>query len=166
MGTLSKSLASCGGYLAGRRELIHYLRYTLPGFVYSAGLTPPNAAAALAAVRVMRREPERVQRLRDRSGLFLRLAEEAGLDVGEAQGMPIVPCIVGESLRTLDLAQAMFDRGVSVNPILHPAVEETATRLRFFMTSEHTSEQIHESVSILAQEAARLHIGREAMVAT
>ena len=162
MGTLSKSLASCGGYLAGRAELIHYLRYTLPGFIYSAGLTPANAAAALAATQVIRREPDRVQRLRERGRLFVDLAAAAGLDVGTACGTPVVPCIVGDSLRTLALAEAMFDRGVSVNPILHPAVEERATRLRFFVTAEHSKEQIRHAVAVLAEEAARLGVLREA----
>jgi len=152
MGTLSKSLASCGGYLAGRRELIDYLRYTLPGFVYSAGLPPANAASALAALGVLRREPERISRLADRSRLFLGLATEAGMRTGSSAGTPVVPCVVGDSRRTLRLAQALFDRGVSANPILHPAVEESATRLRFFITSEHTTEQIERTVSILAEE--------------
>ena len=65
MGTLSKSLASCGGYIAGSDELIEYLKYTAPGFVYSVGISPPNAATALAALEVLQREPQRVARLRD-----------------------------------------------------------------------------------------------------
>ncbi|MHB9863603.1 aminotransferase class I/II-fold pyridoxal phosphate-dependent enzyme [Streptomyces sp. YIM S03343] len=156
MGTLSKSLASCGGYVAGRRELIEHFRYTLPGFVYSAGLTPPNAAAALAALRLIREEPERIARLHERSELFLRLAAEAGIDVGTSEGTPIVPCIIGDSLKTIRLADRLYTRGISVNPILHPAVEERLTRLRFFITSEHTEEQIASTVTAMAEELSRL----------
>src|SRR5262249_10890050 len=73
MGTLSKSLASCGGYIAGGKELIEYLKYTAPGFVYSVGISPPNAAAALEALRQIRAHPEKVALLQDRGRLFLRL---------------------------------------------------------------------------------------------
>ena len=156
MGTLSKSLASCGGYVAGRHELIEHFRYTLPGFIYSAGLTPPNAAASLAALRVIQEEPERLDRLHQRSALFLRLAAAAGVDVGTSQGTPVVPCITGDSEKALRLADGLYQRGVSVNPILHPAVEERLARLRFFITSEHTEEQIEYTVKAMAEELAKL----------
>ena len=156
MGTLSKSLASCGGYVAGRHELIEHFRYTLPGFIYSAGLTPPNAAASLAALRVIQEEPERLDRLHQRSALFLRLAAAAGVDVGTSQGTPVVPCITGDSEKALRLADGLYQRGVSVNPILHPAVEERLARLRFFITSEHTEQQIEYTVKAMAEELAKL----------
>ncbi|WP_373682212.1 MULTISPECIES: aminotransferase class I/II-fold pyridoxal phosphate-dependent enzyme [Streptomyces] len=156
MGTLSKSLASCGGYVAGRHELIEHFRYTLPGFVFSAGLPPASTAAALAALRLIREEPERVTRLHDNSELFLRLAAEAGIDVGTSEGTPIVPAITGDSMKALQLSDRLYARGVSANPILHPAVEERLARLRFFITSEHTEEQITASVDILAEELAKL----------
>ncbi|MBP5935110.1 type I polyketide synthase [Streptomyces sp. LBUM 1476] len=156
MGTLSKSLASCGGYIAGRHELIEHFRYTLPGFVFSAGLPPASTAAALTALRLMRKEPERVTRLHDNAALFLKLAGEAGVDVGTSSGTPIVPAITGDSTKALLLADRLYARGISANPILHPAVEERLARLRFFITSEHTEEQITESVRILAEELSAL----------
>ncbi|MFJ9565177.1 aminotransferase class I/II-fold pyridoxal phosphate-dependent enzyme [Streptomyces fuscichromogenes] len=156
MGTLSKSLASCGGYVAGRRELIEHFRYTLPGFVFSAGLPPASAAAALTALRLIREEPERVTRLHDNAALFLRLAAEAGVDVGTSEGTPVIPAITGDSLKALRLADRLYARGVSANPILHPAVEERLARLRFFITSEHTEEQITTAVRILGEEIAGL----------
>jgi 7-keto-8-aminopelargonate synthetase-like enzyme len=152
MGTLSKSLASCGGYVAGSSALVTYLRYTLPGFIYSAGITPPNTVAALTALRVMRAEPVRLARLRERAELFLRRAREAGVDTGSSAATPIIPCIVGDSARCVLLANALFDRGISVNPILYPAVEERLARLRFFITSEHTPDQIEQTVKTLASE--------------
>ncbi|MET8976488.1 aminotransferase class I/II-fold pyridoxal phosphate-dependent enzyme [Streptomyces sp. NPDC004539] len=156
MGTLSKSLASCGGYVAGRHELIEHFRYTLPGFVFSAGLPPASTAAALTALRLMREEPERVTRLHDNAALFLKLAAEAGVDVGTSSGTPIVPAITGDSAKALLLADRLYARGVSANPILHPAVEERLARLRFFITSEHTEAQITTSVQILAEELTAL----------
>lgn len=156
MGTLSKSLASCGGYIAGSAELVEYLGYTAPGFVYSVGLSPPNAAAALAALNVLRLEPQRVTRLRHLSALFLSLARERGLDTGLASGAPVVPVIIGNSVRCLRLAQALFDRDIYVQPILHPVVPEHSTRLRFFITVNHTEAQIRHAVSATADELARL----------
>ncbi|WP_330327971.1 aminotransferase class I/II-fold pyridoxal phosphate-dependent enzyme [Streptomyces pseudovenezuelae] len=156
MGTLSKSLASCGGYVAGRHELIEHFRYTLPGFVFSAGLPPASTAAALTALRLLREQPERITRLHDNSALFLRLAAEAGVDVGTSEGTPVVPAITGDSQKALRLADRLYARGVSANPILHPAVEERLARLRFFITSEHTEEQITTAVNILGEELAEL----------
>ncbi|MFI2203080.1 type I polyketide synthase [Streptomyces sp. NPDC020192] len=155
MGTLSKSLAGCGGYVATSRAVVDYLRYTAPGFVYSAGMTPANAAASLAALRLMRAEPERLARLRENAALFLRLARRAGVDTGSSEGTPIVPCVVGNSAETLRLARALFEQGVSVNPILHPAVPEELARLRFFLTCEHTPDQIRYTVAALERHLRR-----------
>ena len=156
MGTLSKSLASCGGYIAGSDELIEYLKYTAPGFVYSVGISPPNAATALAALEVLQSEPQRVARLRELSSLFLRLARERGLNTGVAAGTPVIPIIVGSSVRCLRLTRALFRRGINVQPIIHPAVPEQATRLRVFITINHTESLIRGAVDAIAEELAKL----------
>lgn len=150
MGTLSKALASCGGYIAGSSEIVEYLRYTAPGFVYSVGMPPSNAAAALAALSVLRSQPHRVARLRELSIMFLRLAQEQGLDTGSASGTPVVPIIVGNSVKSLRLARALFDRGILVHPILPPAVPEHSARLRFFITTTHSDDQIRRTVSAIS----------------
>lgn len=152
MGTLSKSLGSCGGYIAGSRELIEYLKYTAPGFVYSVGMPPSNAAAALASLRLLEEEPDRVARVQDRARLFLSLAQQQGLNTGQSCGTPVIPIILGNSLLALRLARRMFERGINVQPILYPAVEEHAARLRFFITSRHSEAQIRQTVQTLAEE--------------
>ena len=156
MGTLSKSLVSCGGYIAGSKDLVDFLKVAAPGFVFSVGMAPPAAAAALAALELLEREPERVRRLNDRAALFLQLAREGGLDVGGSIGASIVPIVTGSSIRAGRLAQALFDRGVNVQPILYPAVPERAARLRFFVTASHTEEQIRDTVDILLEESGRV----------
>ncbi|MEP7181965.1 MAG: aminotransferase class I/II-fold pyridoxal phosphate-dependent enzyme [Betaproteobacteria bacterium] len=156
MGTLSKSLASCGGYIAGSVELVEYLKYTAPGFVYSVGLSPPNAAAALAALTLLRREPQRVTRLHELSSLFLALARERGLDTGLSGGTPIIPVIVGNSVKCLRLSRALFQRGINVQPIIHPAVPERATRLRLFITTNHTESHVRRAVDAVAEELGNL----------
>ncbi|GIW93718.1 MAG: fatty acyl-AMP ligase [Pirellulaceae bacterium] len=152
MGTLSKAMGSCGGYIAGCRELVEYLKYTAPGFVYSVGMPPPNAAAALASLRLLRAEPQRVARLQEASARFLTRAKARGLNTGLSSGTPVIPVIVGNSLAALKLSQRLFERGINVQPILYPAVEEKAARLRFFITACHTDEQIDMTVDAVADE--------------
>jgi 8-amino-7-oxononanoate synthase len=156
MGTLSKSLASCGGYIAGSRALVQYLKYTTPGFIYSVGLSPPNTAASIAALDQMIAHPERVARLHERAKLFLTLAKQKGINTGMSKDSAVIPCIVGNSVHCLQLADALFKRGINVQPILYPAVEEEAARLRFFLTATHTDAQIHYTIDALAEELAKL----------
>ena len=89
----------------------------------------------------------RVAKLRANAGLFLQLAGEAGLDTGPSGGSAIVPVILGNSLNALKLSRALFARGINVQPILYPAVEERAARLRFFITSRHTADQVRRTVT-------------------
>lgn len=156
MGTLSKSFGSCGGYIAGSKEVVEYLKYTAPGFVYSVGLSPSNCAAALASMKLLEREPQRVARVQANSRLFLSLARARGLNTGMSNNTPVVPIIIGNSMHALQLSRALFERGINVQPILYPAVEEEKARLRFFITALHTEEQISETVDAVAEELERI----------
>jgi 8-amino-7-oxononanoate synthase len=155
MGTLSKSFGSCGGYIGGSKALVEYLKYTAPGFVFSVGVPPPAAAAALASCRLLEAEPERVARLHQRARLFLELAKGRGLDTGYSKDSPVVPVILGSSIRSLEISKALFARGVNVQPIVYPAVEESAARLRFFLTSLHSEEQIRYTIDAMGEELAK-----------
>lgn len=147
MGTLSKSFASCGGYVAGCQALTTNLRYAAPGGVlYSVGMSPANAGAALASVRKLGRVGDRVQSLRDNSRLFVSLAKAENLDTGPSGDSPVVPVIVSNSVDCLKLADRLFNAGINVQPMLYPVVSEEASRLRFFITALHTPEQIRFSV--------------------
>lgn len=152
MGTLSKALASCGGYIAGSKALIDNLKFGAPGFVYSVGMPAASAAAALAALRILEAEPERVARLQANGRLFLELAQRHGIDTGRSTGHAIVPAITGSSIKAARLAHALFKCGINVAPILYPAVEEQAARLRFFLSAEHEPEDISQAVRTLAAE--------------
>ncbi len=156
MGTLSKTLASCGGYIAGEHALVEYLKYSAPGFLYSVGMPPPAAAAALAALRLMHSEPDRVARLRERGRRFLELARNRGLNTGHSGGFSVVPIIVGSSIKAARLSNALFERGINVQPIIYPAVEERAARLRFFLSCAHTDQQLRDTVDAVARELERL----------
>lgn len=156
MGTLSKSFASCGGYIAATGELVDHVKCTAPGFVYSVGMAPPVAAAALAAIDVMAEEPERVERLQERGHRFLELANRAGLNTGTSAGFSVIPAIVGSSVLAARLSNRLFEHGINVQPILYPAVEERGARLRFFVSCAHTNEQLEHAALTTARELRRL----------
>lgn len=150
MGTLSKTFSGCGGYIAGTLELIELLKFTAPGFVYSVGMPPAIAAAATTSIRIMQEEPERVESLRKNGRLFLELAKARGLDTGLSEGYNVVPIITESSMLAGKLSNALLERGINVQPIIYPAVEEKAARLRFFISSSHTEEQIRYTIDACA----------------
>lgn len=156
LGTLSKSMVSCGGYVAGSRALVEFLKFAAPGLVYSVGMPAPAAAAALTALRIMLREPERVRRQQENSEHFLKHARELKLDTGQSWGRGIVPVFIGDTLRTALLAQNLLDRGINAFPILPPGVPEQTARLRFFLSSEHGREEIDIALSTLREELDKL----------
>lgn len=151
MGTLSKTTSSCGGYIAGSRALADILKAEAGGFVYSVGLAPVLATAAATALDILREEPDRAEQLHRNGSLFLKLAREAGLDTGLSLGFSVVPILVGDSLRSIQLSNELLEDGVNALPIIHPAVPEGMARLRFFITSDHTEEQIRHAVESTAR---------------
>ena len=152
MGTLSKTLSGCGGYIAGCRELVEMLRYFAPGFLYSVGMPAQVAGPSLAALQVMKEEPERLKRLHDISRYFLQQARLKGFDIGESIGVAVVPVIVGSSVLAAGLSDALLKDDINVQPILHPAVPEKSARLRFFLNCDHTREQIDRTLDMLEIE--------------
>ena len=159
VGTLSKSFASCGGFVCAKAEVINWFRYTLPGFVYSVGLSPVVSAAALAALELAQSERWRIARLRRNSELFVELAREAGLDTGPAIGRGVVPILFKDSLATLEASRYLNAHGFYVPPIIQIGVPKDQPRLRFFLSATHTDEDIRGVIDCLAALAAR----REAM---
>jgi 8-amino-7-oxononanoate synthase len=156
MGTLSKALAGCGGFIAGERALVETLRFFAPGFVYSVGMSPPLAAASLRSLELLHLETDRVKRLQERGQEFLAQARAAKIDVGTSTGLAIVPAITGSSIKAARLSNALFQRGINVQPILYPAVQEKSARLRFFVSCDHSSEQIRDTVKAIVEELRRL----------
>ncbi|MEM9221978.1 MAG: aminotransferase class I/II-fold pyridoxal phosphate-dependent enzyme [Pseudomonadota bacterium] len=150
MGTLSKTLSSCGGFIAGSAALVEYLKATAPGFVFSVGLPPASTAAALASLEILDDEPERVTKLVANGHRFLEKAKDAGLDVGTSEGLAVVPIIVGDSILAAVVSHRLAEAGVNVQPIIFPAVPEKAARLRFFINSTHTFDDIDTAVAATA----------------
>lgn len=157
MGGISKAFASCGGYIAGDRRLIEYLRYSAPGFIYTTGITPANAAAALGALSVLRDGPARLEALRANVRLFLDLAKARGLDTGSCRGDgAIVPIIVGDQLKCLALFRDLQAEGINVTPIFYPAVAADSARLRFSISPTHTRGEIEAAIDSVVAGLQRL----------
>lgn len=159
MGTLSKSLAAMGGYIAGCQPLIDILRDTTPGFVFSVGLSPPVAAAAHAAIDVMQQETWRLAKLRENGRTFLRGAKARGLDTGLSIGAAVVPIMIGNSPHAVILSERLLERGFNIVPAFFPGVAENQARLRFFLTSQHTSEQIDNVLDAVVEELSKVRNG-------
>jgi 7-keto-8-aminopelargonate synthetase-like enzyme len=141
MSTFSKSFASLGGFIAGDDDVIHYIKHHARALIFSASIPPANAAAALAALQVMREEPGRVKRLNEiaqRMGDSLR---QMGFDIGSSCS-PIIPIIIGDDMRTIMAWRLLFDSGVFVNPVLAPAVPAGQQLLRTSYMATHTDEQL------------------------
>ncbi len=158
MGTLSKGLGACGGYLAGPAVIIDYLRYNLPGFVFSVGISPPLAAATLCSIRLLRQNPAIMQNLRRSIDTFVAEAEKRGLDICLARHTAIVPVMVGRDEDAFLLSNKLRERGVFVPPAVYPAVPKNKARLRFCVVSEHRPEQIEEALDKLVALAEELGV--------
>ncbi|MSP94982.1 MAG: aminotransferase class I/II-fold pyridoxal phosphate-dependent enzyme [Alphaproteobacteria bacterium] len=152
MGTLSKTLAGCGGYIAGDRDLIEYLRYLAPGFIFSVGLSPPDTGAAMAALDILEREPQRTQELRQRTHFFRQLARQYGLPLGGEMDAPVASLVIGNGNTCMMVSQRLLEAGIHVQPIVHPAVAVDGARLRFFITIDHTEAQFRATMPAIAKE--------------
>ncbi len=158
MGTLSKSLGTCGGYLAGKKSLIDYLRYQLPGFVFSVGMSPPLAAASLEAIRQLQTHPEIVQNLHRNIRAFVDEARKRNLDICLAGDTAILPVLVGGDYDSFKLSLEQSKHGVFVLPAVYPAVPHNKSRLRYCVTSEHKPEQIARALDILVETSREMGI--------
>jgi 8-amino-7-oxononanoate synthase len=150
MGTLSKSLASTGGFIAARKDIVQHLRLHASGFSFSVGLNAPCCAAAEAALNVIFNEPERIASLQSNGRYMIETAMEAGLDVGNSLGMGIIPIMLKDLRHTFLTANHLLSQGWGVFPIAPPSVPTNRCRLRLFVRSNHTKEGINKLVKSLS----------------
>lgn len=156
MGTLSKSIPSVGGYCAGSKDLIGYLRHFSRPFIFSAALPPAQAAAALAAFDVIEDEPERVRDLHAVTERYTAGLKAQGWDTLDACTC-VVPVLIGDEAKTMDLTRLLFDAGIFVCPIVHPAVPKGTERLRTCIMATHTDQDIQQALD--AFESAGKELG-------
>ncbi len=157
MGTFSKSFASLGGFIAGDAEVIEYIQHTARSFIFSASIPPANAAAALAALRVMKEEPERIAKVNENGAYMRRRYRELGFNIGHSE-TPIIPIIIGDDNKTLMAWKMLFERGIYTNPVLPPAVPPKLSLLRTSYIATHTREQLDRVLEIMAEVGKALGI--------
>jgi 8-amino-7-oxononanoate synthase len=152
MGTLSKALGSCGGFIAGEGDLIDAIRTIAPGVEqFACGPSPAAAGAALAALDVLDDEPDRLARLWRNAEWFTSALRDRNLDLGLSQNTPICPVLIPGELQVGFASSVLLQRGVYVGPMVSPGVKAGQERLRFFVTSEHTDEQLHSTADLVAE---------------
>jgi glycine C-acetyltransferase len=160
VGTLSKAIGALGGYVCGSRDLIDYLYHRARPFLFSTSHPPSVAATCIAAFDILENEPERIERLWSNTRYFKEQLTNAGFDVGgkttPASETPITPIIIGDGRKTMDFSKALFDAGLMATGIAFPTVPEGKARIRTIMTSEHTREQIDQSLEIFASTARKM----------
>ena len=145
MGTFSKSFASLGGFLAGDFNTINFIKHTSRPLIFSASMTPSSTATVLAALEVMKSEPERIANLWELTHYTLNAFKQLGFNTGLAE-TPIIPLRIGDMEKTLLLTRMLLDNGVFVNPVLAPAVPKNDTLIRFSLIATHTHQQIDYAV--------------------
>jgi 7-keto-8-aminopelargonate synthetase-like enzyme len=152
MGTFSKSFASIGGFIAGEEDVIHYIKHFGRSFIFSASISPPNAAAARAALHVIEEEQDRVQRVNDIGDKMRKRYVEMGFNIGTSV-TPIIPILIGDDLRTAMAWKYLFDNGVYVNCVVEPAVPPGRQLLRTSYMASHTDDQLDRVLEIFEQLA-------------
>ncbi len=148
MGTFSKSLASIGGFIAGDKDTINFLRHTCRTYIFSASNTPSATAAALEALHIMQAEPERQERLWEVTNYALQRFREEGFEIGDTAS-PIIPLYVRDIHKTFIVTKMAYDAGVFINPVIPPACAPQDTLVRFALMATHTKEQVERGVEIL-----------------
>ena len=150
MSTFSKSFASLGGFIAGDEDTIHYIKHTARALIFSASIPPANAAAALAALHVMKEEPELSRRVRSIADRMRKGYTELGFNIGNSI-TPVIPIIIGSDELTFATWKMLFDNGVFVNPVISPAVSPGRQLLRTSYMATHTEEQMDQVMEIFAR---------------
>ena len=147
MSTFSKSFASIGGFIAGDDQVIHYIKHHARALIFSASIPPACAAAALAALHIMRDEPEHAQRVNQIAAYMRDCLRQLGFNIGNSQS-PIIPIMIGDDIQTLLTWKNLFENGVFVNPVLSPAVPAGHQLLRTSYMATHTDEQMERVLDI------------------
>jgi 8-amino-7-oxononanoate synthase len=141
MGTFSKSLASLGGFIASDFDTINYMKHHSRSLIFSASITPASAAAVIAAIDIIKAEPERIVKLWEVTHYAIDNFKRMGFDIGKSE-TPIIPLYIRDNLKTLKLTRMLLDEGVFVNPVVSPAVSKDSTLIRFSLMATHTKAQV------------------------
>lgn len=148
MGTFSKSLASIGGFIASDFDTINWLRHTSRTYIFSASNSPAATAAALEALHILQKEPERIEHLWDVTNYALKRFREEGFEIGDTES-PIIPLYVHDVDKTFLVTKLAYDAGVFINPVIPPACAPQDTLVRFALMATHTKDQVDQAIETL-----------------
>ena len=157
MGTFSKSLASIGGFVASDKTTINWLRHTARPYIFSASITPAATASVLAALEIMKNEPERMENLWKMTHIALDGFKSYGFEIGRTE-TPIIPLFIRDNEKTFLFTKMLFEEGVFVNPVVSPAVPSNDTLVRFSLMATHTEEQVRTALEKIAKVGKQLGI--------
>jgi 8-amino-7-oxononanoate synthase len=165
MSTFSKSLASIGGFVVGKKEVVNYIKHKSRPFIFSAALTPASTASALAALRILKAEPKRPKALLDIAAYARKRLLEKKLPLANDSIAPIIPIYTYTLMRTMVIAKMLYQQGVYVNPVIPPATPEGQCLIRTSYTATHTKALIDEAVEIIADVTAKVPQDENAIMA-
>ena len=157
MGTFSKSLASIGGFVASDNDTINFLKHNARSLIFSASIAPANAASVIAALDLIKQEPERIEKLWSNTHYAMEGLRNAGFDIGHTV-TPIIPIYVRDDFKTFKLTKMLLEEGIFVNPVVSPAVASTSSLIRYSLMSTHSHAQIQESIDKITKIAKKLEI--------
>lgn len=157
MGTFSKSLASIGGFIASDSITINWLRHTARPYIFSASITPAATASVLAALEIMKNEPERMEHLWKITKIALEGFRNLGFEIGHTE-TPIIPLFIRDNEKTYLFTKLLFEEGIFVNPVVSPAVPSNDTLIRFSLMATHTEEQVNTALEKIGRVGKQLNI--------
>lgn len=157
MGTFSKSLASIGGFCAADSSVINFLRHNARPYIFSASITPAATASVLAALEIMKNEPERMEHLWKITNMALEGFRNLGFEIGHTE-TPIIPLFIRDNEKTFLFTKLLFEEGIFVNPVVSPAVPSTDTLVRFSLMATHTEEQVAIALDKIGKVGKKLGI--------
>lgn len=157
MGTFSKSLAALGGFIASDFETINFIKHHSRTLIFSASATPASAAAVLAALDIIKQEPERIENLWAVTHYAIDNFRKLGFDIGNTV-TPIIPLYIRDNLKTLTITRMLMDNGIFVNPVVAPAVSKDDTLIRFSLMATHTKDQVDIALEKFQKLGKKLHI--------
>lgn len=157
MATASKSLASIGGFIAGREEVIHYVKHFARSLIFTASLPPASVAAIDASIDIIEQEPERRKMLWKNTRRMKEGFQSLGFDTRSSQS-PIIPITVGEDMKAFQMCQMLFDEGVFASPVVSPAVPEGNAMIRTSYMATHTDEQLDFVLDVFEKVGKQLGI--------
>ena len=157
MGTFSKSLASLGGFIASDFDTINYIKHHSRTLIFSASMTPASAASVLAALEIIKSEPERIKNLWEITNYAIDNFRRLGFDIGSTE-TPIIPLYIRDNMKTLMLTKMLLDEGVFVNPVVAPAVDKDSTLIRFSLMATHTKDQVDTALEKISKIGKKLKI--------